>query len=70
MDRIADLQRSWTVLGVLHAVEHIDDAVDALVERFGWDETFQLLASLDDEPRATQGLYSLVCGLFLGDVNR
>lgn len=69
MDRTADLQRSWTALGVLHAVDHIDDAVDGLVDRFGWDETFVLLAALEDEPRALEGLYSLLCGLFLDEVN-
>ena len=47
---------------------HIDDAVDHLVDRIGWDADFQTLAGID-EPRASLGLYSLVCGLFISDPN-
>lgn len=45
---------------------HVDDAVDALVARIGWDATFTTLASMDED-KAAQGLYSLVCGLFIAD---
>lgn len=45
---------------------HIDDAVDRLVARIGWDQAFLTLAELDQE-RAATGMYSMVCGLFISD---
>lgn len=45
---------------------HIDDAVDRLVDLIGWDSAFSALAGMD-EPRASVGMYSLICGLFIAD---
>ena len=47
---------------------HIDDAVDHLVERIGWDAAFTTLAGMD-EVRASMGLYSMTCGLFIADAS-
>ncbi|WP_370323995.1 hypothetical protein [Euzebya sp.] len=47
---------------------HIDDAVDALVQEIGWDAAFATLAGME-EVRASMGLYSMVCGLFIADAN-
>lgn len=45
---------------------HIDDAVDQLVDRIGWDQAFVALAAVDQE-RAAIGMYSMICGLFISD---
>jgi hypothetical protein len=45
---------------------HIDDAVDHLVARIGWDAALLTLAAMDED-RASMGMYSLVCGLFIAD---
>jgi hypothetical protein len=58
------LPHTLTAYAALVEHAHIDDAVDALVERIGWDAAFLTLAAMD-EVRASMGLYSLVCGLFI-----
>lgn len=60
------LANTLTAYAMLAEHSHIDDAVDALVDRIGWDTAFLTLAGMD-EPRAAMGLYSLVCGLFIDE---
>ena len=55
-----------TAYAALSHHAHIDDAVDRLFERIGWDSALMTLASMD-EARAAMGLYSMVCGLFIAD---
>ncbi len=62
------LPHTLTAHASLSDHEHIDDAVDHLVERIGWDTAFQTLAAMD-ESRASMGMYSLVCGLLIGDTS-
>ncbi|MGI9015726.1 MAG: hypothetical protein ACR2HR_01240 [Euzebya sp.] len=45
---------------------HIDDAVDHLIARIGWDNAFATLAAMD-QVRASVGMYSMICGLFISD---
>ena len=60
------LANTLTAYALIAKNSHIDDAVDQLVERIGWDAAFLTLASME-EPKAAMGLYSLVCGLFIAD---
>lgn len=60
------LANTLTAYALIAEHAHIDDAVDHLVDRIGWDAAFLTLASLE-EPKAAMGLYSLVCGLFIAD---
>lgn len=61
------LTHTLTAYAVLAEHPHIDDAVDHLVSRIGWDAAFSTLAAMD-ERRAAMGMYSMVCGLFIADV--
>ena len=60
------LSHTLTAHTALSEHSHIDDAVDRLVERIGWDNAFQTMAAMD-ESRASMGMYSLICGLLIGD---
>lgn len=60
------LANTLTAYALLAEHDHIDDAVDHLIDRIGWDTAFVTLAGMD-EPRAAMGLYSMVCGLFIAD---
>ena len=60
------LTNTLTAYAVLSEHPHIDDAVDHLVARIGWDAALTTLASMD-EARAAMGMYSMVCGLFIAD---
>lgn len=60
------LPNTLTAYATLSEHLHIDDAVDRLVERIGWDSAFQTLAAMD-EARASMGMYSLICGLLIDD---
>jgi hypothetical protein len=62
------LPHTLTAYATLIEHQHIDDAVDQLVARIGWDAAFLTLATMDED-RASMGLYSLVCGLFISDTN-
>ncbi|CAN5175209.1 hypothetical protein BH23ACT9_BH23ACT9_35180 [soil metagenome] len=60
------LTHTLTAYAALSEHSHIDDAVDSLIERIGWDAALTTLATMD-EARAAMGLYSMVCGLFIAD---
>lgn len=60
------LTHTLTAYAVLAEHAHIDDAVDHLVARIGWDAAFVTLAAMDEQ-RAAMGLYSMVCELFIAD---
>lgn len=60
------LTHTLTAYAALSAHPHIDDAVDHLIDRIGWDAALMTLATMD-EPRAATGMYSMVCGLFIAD---
>lgn len=63
------LANTLTAYAMIADHAHIDDAVDALVDKIGWDAAFLTLSSMD-EPKAAMGMYSLVCGLFIADANQ
>ena len=60
------LANTLTAYALIAEHTHIDDAVDGLVDRIGWDAAFLTLAAME-EPKAAMGLYSLICGLFIAD---
>lgn len=60
------LTHTLSAYAALSQHTHIDDAVDNLVERIGWDSALVTLAGMD-ETRAAMGMYSMVCGLFIAD---
>ncbi len=62
------LAHTLTAYAILSDHGHIDDAVDALIDRIGWDAAFLTLAGME-EGRASTGLYSMICGLFISDSN-
>jgi hypothetical protein len=60
------LTNTLTAYAALSEHPHIDDAVDHLIERIGWDAALATLASMDED-RAAMGMYSMICGLFIAD---